>query len=168
MAWIKTEVSVCQCYSIWCTVFWISSYSGQLLSNWNTDSGHRKSGIFSLPNVISTTWINYFTFLCFSLPLYIYLSCLLLNASVATLKISLPANNEIILLRWRCRSQTKDLGAISSHYLSTWVQFSLTTCLSQVTIFSLTTFIKETKELSILFQLRSETFKQITVFPPCV
>lgn len=117
-------------------MLWAPSHSGQLLSNWDTGWGCRESGIFSLPNTISMTWINYFTFLYFSFPLYIYLFCLLPNASATPLKISQPSCNEIIHLPWSCRSWTM-----------AWVSPPFATCLSQVITLSLAVFITNTKEL---------------------
>lgn len=132
----KHKVSECQCCSIWYTVLWAPSHSGQLLSNWDTGWGCREPGIFSVPNMISMTWINYFTFLYSSFPLYIYLFCLLLNTWATPLKISEPLCNEIIHLLWSCRSWTM-----------TQVSPPFATCLSQVITFSLTVLITSTKEL---------------------
>lgn len=93
-----------------------------------------ESRIFSLPNTISMTWINYFTFLYSSFPLYIYLFYLLLNASATPLKISQPPCNEIIHVLWSCRSWTM-----------TQMSPPFATCLSQVITFSLTVFITKQK-----------------------
>lgn len=98
-------------------MLWAPSYSGQLLSNRDTGSGFRESGIFSLPNTINMTWINCFTFPYFSSFLCIYLFCFLPNAPATPLKLSQPSNT-IIFFLCICRSWTRDLGVISSHYLS--------------------------------------------------
>lgn len=98
-------------------MLWAPSYSGQLLSNWDTGSGCREPGIFSLPNTINMTWINCFTFPYFTSFLYIYLFCFLTNAPATPLKLSQPSN-KIIFFLCICRSWTRDLDVIPSHYLS--------------------------------------------------